>query len=69
MYEFYFRSVRMVQPLRKSGAEWRRFLWYSLNAWGFASILTLVMFILDEYPIAIELDANIGSGMCWFGSR
>lgn len=63
-----FGSVRMVQPLRKSGAEWRRFLWYSLNAWGFASILTLVMFILDEYPIAIELDANIGSGMCWFGS-
>ncbi|CAK1603263.1 unnamed protein product [Parnassius mnemosyne] len=63
-----FGSVRTVQPLRKSSSERRRFLWYSLYAWSIAVFLTLTMFILDQYPISIRLDANIGNGACWFGS-
>ncbi|XP_030021394.1 probable G-protein coupled receptor Mth-like 3 isoform X2 [Manduca sexta] len=63
-----FGSVRTVQPLRKAGTERRRFLWYSLYAWSFAIILTLITFLFDTYPVSKILDANIGSGMCWFGA-
>ncbi|XP_068621227.1 probable G-protein coupled receptor Mth-like 3 isoform X2 [Battus philenor] len=63
-----FGSVRTVQPLRKSSSERRRFVWYSLYAWSIAVLLTLTMFLLDQYPISIIFDANIGNGACWFGS-
>ncbi|KOB72950.1 G-protein coupled receptor Mth2 [Operophtera brumata] len=58
----------LVQPMRKAGSDRRRFLWYSLYAWTITIILTLTMFLLDRYPVARVLDANIGNGMCWFGS-
>ncbi|XP_061707897.1 probable G-protein coupled receptor Mth-like 3 isoform X2 [Cydia pomonella] len=64
-----FGNVRTVHPLRKSGADCRRFLWYSLYAWSFAIVLTLTMFLLDKYPVAKVLDANIGAYICWFGTR
>ncbi|CAG4968098.1 unnamed protein product [Colias eurytheme] len=63
-----FGSVRTVKPLRKSASERRRFIWYSLYAWGITVLLTLTMFLLDRYPVSIYLDANIGSGACWFGA-
>ncbi|XP_021189219.2 probable G-protein coupled receptor Mth-like 3 [Helicoverpa armigera] len=63
-----FGSVRTVQPMRKADAELRRFLWYSLYAWSTAIFLTLVMFLFDKYPVAPFLDANMGEGMCWFGT-
>ncbi|KAF9414713.1 hypothetical protein HW555_007491 [Spodoptera exigua] len=63
-----FGSVRSVQPMRKANTELRRFLWYSLYAWSTAILLTLVMFILDKYPVSDYLDANMGQGLCWFGT-
>lgn len=60
--------MRTVQPMRKAGAERRRFMWYSLYAWSITILLTLIMFLLDQYPVAHFLDADIGSDMCWFGS-
>ncbi|XP_073941648.1 probable G-protein coupled receptor Mth-like 3 isoform X2 [Choristoneura fumiferana] len=63
-----FGSVRTVHPLRKAGAEKRRFLWYSLYAWSFAILLTLTMFLFDKYPVSTILDANIGNNICWFGT-
>ncbi|XP_063529721.1 probable G-protein coupled receptor Mth-like 3 isoform X1 [Cydia strobilella] len=63
-----FGNVRTVHPLRKSGADRRRFLWYSLYAWSFAIILTLTMFLLDKYPVAGVLDADMGVDICWFGT-
>ncbi|XP_022821174.1 G-protein coupled receptor Mth-like isoform X2 [Spodoptera litura] len=63
-----FGSVRSVQPMRKANTELRRFLWYSLYAWSTAILLTLVMFIFDKYPVSDYLDANMGEGLCWFGT-
>ncbi|CAH0603223.1 unnamed protein product [Chrysodeixis includens] len=63
-----FGSVRTVQPMRKAGAELRRFLWYSLYAWSSSILLTLTMYLFDKYPVSDILDANIGVGMCWFGT-
>ncbi|XP_075992177.1 putative G-protein coupled receptor Mth-like 3 isoform X2 [Anticarsia gemmatalis] len=63
-----FGSVRTVQPMRKAGAELRRFLWYSLYAWSGSILLTLIMYLFDKYPVSVYLDANIGEGMCWFGA-
>lgn len=63
-----FGSVRSVQPMRKASTELRRFLWYSLYAWSTAILLTLVMFIFDKYPVSDYLDANMGEGLCWFGT-
>lgn len=65
---FIFRNIRTVKSLRKTGSECRRFIWYSLYAWGITIVFTLAMFLLDRYPIAFVLDANIGNGVCWFGS-
>ncbi|CAK1549824.1 unnamed protein product [Leptosia nina] len=64
-----FGSVRTVKLLHKSASERRRFLWYSIYAWGTTFLLTLTMFLLDKYPVSIYLDANIGTGACWFGSE
>ncbi|XP_026487725.1 probable G-protein coupled receptor Mth-like 3 isoform X1 [Vanessa tameamea] len=63
-----FGSVRTVKPLRKSGSDRRRFIWYSIYAWSITILLTLTMFLLDRYPISTVLDANIGNGACWFGA-
>ncbi|XP_041978751.1 probable G-protein coupled receptor Mth-like 3, partial [Aricia agestis] len=63
-----FGSVRTVQPLRKSSSERKRFLWYSLYAWGVTVLLTTTMYLLDRYPVSYVLDANIGHGACWFGT-
>ncbi|KAG7311609.1 hypothetical protein JYU34_002657 [Plutella xylostella] len=63
-----FGSVRSVQPMRRAGAERRRFAWYSLAAWGASVSLTGAMLLLDLYPVADVLDANIGNNSCWFGS-
>ncbi|XP_050550540.1 probable G-protein coupled receptor Mth-like 4 isoform X1 [Spodoptera frugiperda] len=63
-----FGSLCSVQPVRKTSSEVRRFLWYSLYAWGITILFTVVMFILDKYPVSDYLDANMGKGYCWFGS-
>ncbi|XP_026738404.1 probable G-protein coupled receptor Mth-like 3 isoform X2 [Trichoplusia ni] len=63
-----FGSVRTVQPMRKADAELRRFLWYSLYAWSSSILLTLIVYLFDKYPVTSVLDANVGVGMCWFGT-
>uniref|UniRef100_A0A2H1WQZ3 SFRICE_031316 n=1 Tax=Spodoptera frugiperda TaxID=7108 RepID=A0A2H1WQZ3_SPOFR len=57
-----FGSLCSVQPVRKTSSEVRRFLWYSLYAWGITILFTVVMFILDKYPVSDYLDANMGKG-------
>ncbi|XP_023955200.2 probable G-protein coupled receptor Mth-like 3 isoform X2 [Bicyclus anynana] len=64
-----FGSIRTVKPLRKSGSDRRRFIWYSVYAWGYTVVFTVVMFLLDEYPVSDLLDANIGTGACWFAGK
>ncbi|CAH4003471.1 unnamed protein product [Pieris brassicae] len=63
-----FGSVRTVKLLRKSASERRRFILYSVYAWSTTIVLTLTMFLLDHYPISLYLDANIGTGSCWFSA-
>ncbi|XP_050550549.1 probable G-protein coupled receptor Mth-like 4 isoform X5 [Spodoptera frugiperda] len=63
-----FGSLISVQPVRKASSELRRFLWYSLYAWGITILFTVVMLILDKYPVSDYLDANMGKDYCWFGS-
>ncbi|KAL4704062.1 hypothetical protein ACJJTC_001984 [Scirpophaga incertulas] len=63
-----FGSVRTVQPPHKRSAGRRRFLWYSLYAWGISISLALVTYLLDRFPVSPILDANMGYGRCWFGS-
>ncbi|XP_034825174.1 probable G-protein coupled receptor Mth-like 3 isoform X1 [Maniola hyperantus] len=64
-----FGSIRTVQPLRKSGSDRRRFIWYSVYAWSVTVVITLTMLVLDRYPVTPILDANMGVNACWFGSQ
>ncbi|KAJ2953558.1 hypothetical protein O0L34_g1159 [Tuta absoluta] len=64
-----FGNMRSVQVLRKSSSERRRFLWYSLYAWGITMLLTLVMYLLDTYHVSDLLDANMGRNYCWFSTE
>ncbi|KAM3959026.1 uncharacterized protein ACR2FA_006865 [Aphomia sociella] len=55
-----------TRTMQKAKSQRRKFLWYSIYAWGVAVILTLVTFLLDRYPVTFYLDSNIGNGRCWF---
>jgi hypothetical protein len=49
--------------------EVKRFICYSIYAWGLPCVATLVTFLADDYIISEEhgrFRPNIGQGTCWF---
>ncbi|XP_026325488.1 probable G-protein coupled receptor Mth-like 3 isoform X2 [Hyposmocoma kahamanoa] len=63
-----FGNIRSVQPLRKANVERKRFIWYSIYAWGATLLCTIVVYLFDKYPVSDLLKANMGKGICWFGT-
>lgn len=50
--------------------ELKRFVYYSIYAWGFPCVLTIFTFMMDTYDlIDVRFKPNIGSSSCWFGKR
>jgi hypothetical protein len=49
--------------------EVKRFICYSIYAWGLPCVLTLVTFLADDYIIPKKHEQfrpNIGMDSCWF---
>ncbi|XP_011307302.1 G-protein coupled receptor Mth2 [Fopius arisanus] len=60
-----FRGSRVIQSKKKTQ---RKFILYSIYAWGFPSIMTGSCIIMDYAPNIPEnyIKPNIGEYMCWF---
>lgn len=61
------RSVRASRGMRKT-KELRRFLLYSLYAWGVPSVLTTVTVLIDHYEL-VPTDWSpqmVNMNQCWF---
>lgn len=57
----------MAHGMRK-GKDLKRFVYYSIYAWGFPCLLTIFTFMMDSYNIIDKkYKPNIGKTSCWFG--
>lgn len=63
-----YSNIRSVQPLRKANVERKRFIWYSVYAWGATLSCTIIVYLFDTYPVSDVLKANMGKDICWFGT-
>lgn len=65
----FFSSMRMTHGMRRS-KEVKRFIYYSLYAWGFPFLMTILTFLADMYAvIPKEIKPDIGKSSCWFDSK
>lgn len=62
-------SLRIVHGIRRT-TETKRFIIYSIYAWGFPLIMSIVTFMVDFYQLVPEkFLPNIGKSTCWFDSK
>lgn len=67
MLSLFSRSIRMSHGIRRT-KEMKRFIYYSLYAWGFPCLATIFTFAVDSYNfLPPEYKPNIGATTCWFG--
>lgn len=50
--------------------EMKRFICYSLYAWGFPCLATFFTYTMDTYNVLPQrFKPNIGESSCWFGMK
>lgn len=63
------RSVRQSRGMRKT-RDTRRFVCYSIYAWGIPAILTTFVHLVDKYTLLhSDYLPNMGKRSCWFASE
>ncbi|CAO1344995.1 unnamed protein product [Diamesa tonsa] len=64
-----FGSLRIVHGMRRT-TEMKRFIIYSIYAWGFPLIMSIVTFMVDFYKLVPDkFLPNIGESTCWFAKN
>ncbi|XP_011307301.1 probable G-protein coupled receptor Mth-like 3 isoform X2 [Fopius arisanus] len=63
-----FRSARSMEGSIKRRTERRKFIFYTIYAWGCPSILTIICLILDFSPSMMDsiFSPRFGEYSCWF---
>ena len=50
--------------------EFKKFIWFSLYAWGFPCLMTFFIFTMDSQEYLPDVfKPNIGKRSCWFGMK
>lgn len=61
--------MRASRVIRRN-KEWRRFVYYSMYAWGVPLLLTLITLFFNRYHLLPPQWApNVGGNICWFQSE
>lgn len=73
MFNFFlssiFRAVRAVRGMSKD-KENRKFLFYSLYAWGVPLVISLIIFVVDFFQLFDKVYLpNFGESTCWFSQN
>ena len=69
-FVWFTRSIRISRGMEKS-KETRRFLMYSLYAWGVPSISATLTVLVDHFQLVPEIwSPQMGiKNVCWFGRK
>lgn len=63
------RSIRMSHGTRRT-KDVKKFIYYSLYAWGFPCFATLMMFVMDENDwLPDDYKPNVAKSNCWLGKN